>query len=84
MQYSVSPRLKPINLGPNPIENLSTRIPQRLAARKCPSSWMKIRKPSVKMARIIPFIEPNIECHRRVLYYAVRLGSVEHETQELT
>ena len=49
MQYSVSSFVKPASLGPNPIENFSTRMPHRFAARKCPSSWIKIRNPSDRM-----------------------------------
>src|SRR5438034_11477624 len=45
MPYSVSPRRKLITVGLNPSWNLSTRMPTRFAARKCPSSWTNTRTP---------------------------------------
>ena len=37
-----------LGFGPNPSENVSTRTPTRRAARKCPSSWTKMRTPRTK------------------------------------
>ena len=45
-RYSVSPIFLPMTFGPNPRENFSTPTPDRLAIRKWPSSWAKIRTPS--------------------------------------
>ena len=36
--YSVSPRMNPSKVGPNPIENFSTFTPFHFASRKWPSS----------------------------------------------
>src|SRR5436853_2149233 len=46
MPYSVSPRRKLTTVGLNPSWNLSTRMPTRLAARKCPSSCTNTSTPS--------------------------------------
>src|SRR6266571_635003 len=46
MPYSVSPRRKLTIVGLNPSWNLRTRMPTRLAARKCPSSCTKTSTPS--------------------------------------
>ena len=58
MTYSVSPRrianrraFQPKMVGWNPRAKVSTRIPTFFAARKCPSSWTKIRKPIPRIAR---------------------------------
>src|SRR2546422_4646547 len=48
MPYSVSPRWKLITVGLKPSWNLSTRMPTRLAARKCPSSCTNTSTPSTK------------------------------------
>src|SRR5437868_5914231 len=54
MLYSVSPRRKLRIVGLKPSWNFSTRMPTRLAARKCPSSCTKTRTPSTKAnARIV-------------------------------
>src|SRR5438045_2161199 len=46
MPYSVSPRRTLKIVGLNPSWNLRTRMPTRLAARKCPSSCTKTSTPS--------------------------------------
>src|SRR5260370_11508670 len=46
MPYSVSPRRKLMIVGLKRSWNFSTRMPTRLAARKCPSSWTNTRTPS--------------------------------------
>ncbi len=45
-RYSVSPIFFPMIFGPKPSENFRTPTPARLAIRKWPSSWAKIRTPS--------------------------------------
>src|SRR2546425_5659509 len=46
MPYSVSPRRKLSTVGLKPSWNLSTRMPTRFAARKCPSSCTNTSTPS--------------------------------------
>src|SRR6186997_2073199 len=48
MPYSVSPRRKLKIVGLKPSWNFSTRMPTRLAARKCPSSCTNTRTPRTK------------------------------------
>ena len=52
--------------GPKPIEKPLTLIPWRMAAKKCPVSWKKIRSPRTAIeARI--FI---------VVYYSIHSGVI--------
>ena len=41
-----------------PMENSFTFTPSALAAVKCPSSWMPMRMPKMRMAKII-YIKKN-------------------------
>ena len=52
IQYSVSPFLKCISFGPNPIENSTTVMPLALAIIKCPNSWTITIILSTRIARI--------------------------------
>ena len=41
--------LSEINRGGKPMENFSTLTPKDLAAKKCPSSWTRIRTPKTNI-----------------------------------
>src|SRR3990167_2987003 len=49
--YSVSPQVRLMSGIPNPREKTSTLTPIFLAARKWPSSWIKIREPIPTITR---------------------------------
>ena len=53
-RYSVPPRSKPQMREPMPMEKTRTLIRNSLAARKCPSSWMKMITPTTtRKARML-------------------------------
>ncbi len=47
--YSVSPTVREYSLGPNPMENSSTLMPESLPTAKCPNSWTVITETSTRM-----------------------------------
>ena len=53
IEYSVSPLPQCRSLGPIKIENSLTLTSNSFAARKCPNSWIKIKKLKIRIAMMI-------------------------------